>query len=1073
METFSQSKSTDRLQSFTQGGRQRQIKTSWLKPAAWLTLCLVLVGLAYPARTAAQFSVIPFHILYINSYNSGYTWSDEIEKGLRETLQASGLAIDLSVEYLDARRFPGQANQERTADLIAAKYSRYPFDLVIVSDDPAFLFAREYRQRLFPQVPLVFCGVNDLHPDMLQGMTQVTGVNEAINIPATIDLGISVQPGAKTITFILSTADTTGRRNAEIIESEVRPLYQDRFTLNTIQDATTETIGPALRDLPRDSIVLLLGQIRDQSTGRALQPNESGRLVSSLSPAPVYSLWGNYLNTGVLGGNVILGIDQGRAAAELALKILQGTPVDQLPVVMETPATIIFDYNMLQWLRISERSLPQGSVIINKPASLWETYRWQIFALAAVLSTETMLILLLLISMRQRSSALKALTQERALLEQRVDERTADLRQAKTEAEAAAAQLAESESRFRVMFEGTSAVMLLIDPSDGSIVDGNAPAAAYYGYTQNELRRMNIGDINHLPPDQLRQAMQNVAARQRVYHVFQHHLASGEIRTIESYSSPVQIGGKTLLFSIVHDITERQRVTEALRESEARLRSYFETPILGVAITSLQKGWMQTNNRLREMLGYNEEQLAVTTWADLTHPDDLAADVALFERVQAGEIDNYTLEKRFIRSDGSVIWTTLFASCVRAPDHSIQYMVALLQDITHRKQTEEDLRRSEAQYRLLAENMVDVVWILDTDLRFTYVSPSVTKLRGFTPQEVLAQSAAETLTPSSMLTLFDNFNTYLPLIQMGPEHFTTDTVTLELEQTRKDGGTVWTEALVRVLFNEQGRFTGFLGVSRDISERKRTDALLKAYSERLEEQVEERTRALSEAQEKLVRRERLAVMGQLAGSISHELRNPLNVIANCVYFLQLVQPDAPDQVKQYLQNIENETRSAVKIISDLLDFSRIKAEGRLTVVIRDLVQNVIDRYPVPNNVQVQIDLTDDLPNASANPQQVFQILSNLISNACQAMPEGGRLTISGAPKDGLLAVSVQDSGPGIEPENMKRLFEPLFTTRPKGIGLGLAICKNMVEANGGRIEVASEPGKGSVFTFTLPLAEET
>ena len=204
-----------------------------------------------------------------------------------------------------------------------------------------------------------------------------------------------------------------------------------------------------------------------------------------------------------------------------------------------------------------------------------------------------------------------------------------------------------------------------------------------------------------------------------------------------------------------------------LSEGAARLRSYFETPLLGIAITSPEKGWLEVNATCCQMLGYTAEELGALTWAELTHPDDLAADVAQFNRVLDNKADSYTLEKRFIRKDSGVIWTHMAVSCVRKPNGAVDYFVALLRDITERKRAEDALRQSEARYRLLAENMDDVVWTMDPSLRFTYVSPSVERLRGYTAQEVMTQPATEALTPASLQVMQAALAQVAPLIEQG------------------------------------------------------------------------------------------------------------------------------------------------------------------------------------------------------------------------------------------------------------------------------------------------------------------
>jgi signal transduction histidine kinase len=244
---------------------------------------------------------------------------------------------------------------------------------------------------------------------------------------------------------------------------------------------------------------------------------------------------------------------------------------------------------------------------------------------------------------------------------------------------------------------------------------------------------------------------------------------------------------------------------------------------------------------------------------------------------------------------------------------------------------------------------------------------------------------------------------------------------------------------------------------------------LKEYSEHLEAMVDERTRELRESQEQIVRNEKLAVLGQLAGGVGHELRNPLGVINTSVYYLKLAQPEAGKKIKQHLSMIEHEVHNADKIISDLLDFAQNNPAEHEQVPVGKLVRETLERFPVPETIKVTLDLPDNLPDVFADPRQVGQVLGNLTVNACQSMsPKGGRLTIFSSVHNDLVTIGVRDTGTGIPPENINKLFEPLFTTKAKGIGLGLAVSRKLAESNGGRIEVESEPGKGSTFTLLLP-----
>jgi hypothetical protein len=213
----------------------------------------------------------------------------------------------------------------------------------------------------------------------------------------------------------------------------------------------------------------------------------------------------------------------------------------------------------------------------------------------------------------------------------------------------------------------------------------------------------------------------------------------------------------------------------------------------------------------------------------------------------------------------------------------------------------------------------------------------------------------------------------------------------------------------RALFEEVAGDIAFALRNIELEERhKRAEEALKEYSERLEEMVEERTQELREAQEQLVRREKLAVLGQLASGVGHELRNPLGVISNAIYFLQVTLPDTDETTGEYLGIISSEVRGAEKIVSDLLDFSRTRPAEREEVAVSVLVSQVLERRPPPEDVEVATQIPSDLPPVFVDPRQVGQVLTNLVTNAYQAMPDGGQLTITAAaPGDQLSATSEQ------------------------------------------------------------------
>jgi len=265
-------------------------------------------------------------------------------------------------------------------------------------------------------------------------------------------------------------------------------------------------------------------------------------------------------------------------------------------------------------------------------------------------------------------------------------------------------------------------------------------------------------------------------------------------------------------------------------------------------------------------------------------------------------------------------------------------------------------------------------------------------------------------------------------------------------------------------------------VVQDITERKRAEQALKEYSERLEEMVDERTKELRDTQQQLLRAERLAAIGQLGASIGHELRNPLGIIKNSTYYLNMKLGRVDEKVQKHLGIIEKEITRSNKIITDLMDFARVRSPTLRKTDANLLVREAISRSNIPENVEVITRLTKGLSPLMADPGQIEQVFINLISNAAQAMTSsnsietrnGGRLEISTRAEDGFIVTEFKDNGCGISEKNLGKLFDPLFTTKTKGIGLGLAICKAIVESHEGRIEVGSELGQGTTFTVKLP-----
>ena len=514
--------------------------------------------------------------------------------------------------------------------------------------------------------------------------------------------------------------------------------------------------------------------------------------------------------------------------------------------------------------------------------------------------------------------------------------------------------------------------------------------------------------------------------------------------------------GNLIVFEgFISDITERKIAEEALSESNELLSRFIQnSPIYAFVkeVTSTQSRVLRASENYQKMIGIPGSKMVGKTMEDLFSPEQAA---------------KFTADDWDVVSENKVIKLnedlddrnyTTFKFPIFVGEKAL--LAGYTIDITDLKQTEAALRHITTRQEAILASIPDILMEVDANKVYTWANPAGLVFFG---ADVIGHKADDYFIGEQEIN-----NAVQPLFD-GDEN----TIYVESWQQRHDGEKRLLAWWCRVLKDENDNVIGALSTARDITETRLAEEEIHVLNAELEERVARRTRELSEAQEKIVRQEKLAVLGQMAGGVGHELRNPLGVISNAVYYLKMIQPEMDMKVKQYLEMIETETRIAEKIITDLLEFGRAKSGVKETVSISNLIELTLSRRPAPFNISVLKNLPADLPHVSVDPHQISQILENLMVNAFQAMPEGGVLNIHGKPEvkndRKYVSVSVGDTGSGISKENMGKLFEPLFTTKPSGIGLGLAVCRKLIDANEGWIDVQSEEGKGSVFTVHLPV----
>ena len=396
-----------------------------------LSIILFLLNLALVPLVYAQ-SLEPQQVLLINSYHAGLSWTDNIVKGLEETLAENGPPVELYIEYMDTKRLSPSENYYRNLfELYAYKYQDRDFDLILVSDNNAFNFITTYHEQLFPEVPVVFCGLNFFEPSMLAGNELITGVVEEVDIRANLDLMLSLHPQTEEI-VIINDKTTTGLVYDSLLQ-EVLSDYFDQVYFKFFNNPDAAELPQQLASLSENSLIFLILLNKDKQD-RFFTFEQSIELIRQNSTVPIYGLWDFYMDYGLLGGKLANAYAQGENAANLGRQVLEGTPVSELPVISESPNNYIFDYREMERFDLSPADIPEESQIRNRTTYDFEQYRNIIIVVGVVLLILVAALVVQLINARRQQKIEEELRVTNAELEKastrledRVMERTRDL----------------------------------------------------------------------------------------------------------------------------------------------------------------------------------------------------------------------------------------------------------------------------------------------------------------------------------------------------------------------------------------------------------------------------------------------------------------------------------------------------------------------------------------------------------------------------------------------------------------------------------------------------------------------
>ncbi len=613
-----------------------------------------------------------------------------------------------------------------------------------------------------------------------------------------------------------------------------------------------------------------------------------------------------------------------------------------------------------------------------------------------------------------------------------------------TERKRAEAVLRENEDRYRQLYEAESDAIFLIENESGRILMANTAAAVMYGYSAEELLHLKNTDLSAEPSETRRVTEETPIMRENTVSIplRYHRKKDGTVFPVEITGRFFNYQDRPVHIAAIRDITERKRAEEALRASEGMLRQSQRVARVGHYVYHVPAGAWTSSEMLDEIFGIGPDyRRTVETWLELVHP---AQRTELFEYLRDHVLRDrkpFNKEYRILRhADQVPVWVHGLGTLEVDTDGNPVRMFGTIQDISERKRSEEALRSSETRFRSIIEHAASGVLVADAATgRFLYANPECCRMFGYESGEFLALDVSA--------------------IHPGPERERARRAFaarqgIQTECLRKDGS-VFPVDIKPVGIELDGR-SCLVGFFTDITERKLLE-------------------------EERLKTEKLESIGTLAGGIAHDFNNLLQGMFG---YLSIAKRTADRQRSlAMLDQAEKALHLAVNLTTQLLTFSKGGAPVKKRLALRPVIENAVKFALSGSPVTPRLMIDGGLSAADADEGQISQVIQNIVLNADQAMPMGGTIEIEAknAGSHGLalpqgpagyVTIAIRDSGTGI-PENMlSRIFDPYFTTKEKGSGLGLATSYSIVKNHGGSIAVRSEAGKGSEFTIYLPAADE-
>lgn len=642
-------------------------------------------------------------------------------------------------------------------------------------------------------------------------------------------------------------------------------------------------------------------------------------------------------------------------------------------------------------------------------------------------------------------------------------------------------ELRNSEGRYKALFNNNHAVMLLIDPKTGYIKDANPAACKYYGWNHHEMLQKKISEINILTDAEIAIAMADSIAEKRNHYIFKHKLADGSIRDVEAYVGPINIGSSKLLYSLIHDITERKKTEDELRQSELRHKTLLQTAMDGFWMVDSQGSLVEVNETYCRMTGYSESELLKMKISDLEEVESSVETQEHMKNIIKNGQDRF--ESRHRCKDGNVI--DVEVSVQYKPDEDM--VVVFLREITERKIMEDvQIFLAKASDGKQEQFFNSLARFLAEKLGMDYICIDRINKDDLTAHTVAVwhdgkfeDNVSYTLKDTPCAEVIDKSICFFP--NNVTRLFPNDIALQNLKAESYAGIT---------LVSHTGHPIGLIAVigRKPLSNSNIVESMLKLVAERAVGELERMS-----AEEEKLRLEnmlnqtrKMESIGRLAGGVAHDFNNMLCVILGHAE-MALSNLDSNNPVYNDLREILYATERSVDLTRQLLAFARKQNILPKVVDLNQTVSGMLKMLKrlIGENIELDWHEEKELWPIIIDPSQIDQILANLCVNARGAINDSGNIVIETSncrlseeqvlsdaryQQGEYVKLSVTDNGCGIDKETMEHIFEPFFTTKGnnEGTGLGLATVYGAVKQNNGFIIVESKVGYGSEFNIFLP-----